>query len=125
MWKAETDKRKASGGSTSWPVPVISLACDEEVSAYIPAVPAPCTFRWDSLTPALCVAPSFEYMGLNSMLPPVLAICQFALRFRPSFSFPATCDRALGQGRGGMHCQGGLAHWLLVMLSHWEVLAAD
>lgn len=64
---------------------------------------------------------SFQHMGLDSMLPPLLAICLFVLRSSP-FLF-LSCY--VSQGLGEMNFPGLLAHWLGVRFSHWEVLATD
>lgn len=57
-----------------------SLDSDEEASTPNPALLALYLSCWNSLHPDLCLAPSFRYRGLNSMLPPVPAIYLFALR---------------------------------------------
>lgn len=95
------------------------------ISMRRPILHVPYTFSWYSLPPDLCIVLSFQYIGLDSMLPPVLAICLFALRSSPLLSLPCCISQSPGSGEEGMHFPGGLAHWLLVMFSHWEVPAAD
>lgn len=83
-------------GSARQPGPGTSPACDGEASATVPASSALCSFGRNSLPSVLFMAPSFQHLGRDSILPLIPAICLFALRSIP-FLHPAVYHRAWGR----------------------------
>ena len=101
-----------------------SLDDDKETSVAIPDCPL-CIPVVGILFPRSLHGSPCQHMDLDSTLLPIPAIGLFALRSSPSVPLPCY-NTSQSPGKGTGKCVSGLAcHWLLVMFSGWQELAAD